>query len=146
MKMTDINPMPEYFDRYINLCEDVDLDQEFANSLRQLNSLDVNLLSKLNGRKYLPGKWTVNDIIQHITDIERLLCAGVLRFARGEDTYVISFNEEEIAKNANADKKEIIKLIDELITVRKSTISLYKGFDYTDYFKAGINWKYKIRV
>ncbi|MBI2417072.1 MAG: hypothetical protein HYV28_04090 [Ignavibacteriales bacterium] len=106
MKKSDINPMPQYFDRYINLVEDVDLNMAFINSIKQLESLDINLLSQLKDKTYMPGKWTVNDIIQHITDIERILCAGVLRFARDENTFVISFNEDELAKNAKSNSKK----------------------------------------
>ena len=146
MKRSDINPMPQYFDRYINLVEDIELDQAFKKSIQQLNSLDLNLLSLLKDKSYLPDKWTVNDIIQHIIDIERILCAGVLRFARNESTYVISFNEEELAKNAKPGYKNINELIDDLIIVRNSTISLYRSFDFTDYFKVGINWKHQINV
>lgn len=146
MKKSEINPMPQYFDRYINLVEDVELEQAFLKSIQQLSSLDINLLSQLKGKRYLPDKWSVNDIIQHISDIERILCAGVLRFARDESTHVISFNEEELAKKAKANNKNITALIDELITVRNSTISLYRSFDYTDYSKVGINWKHQINV
>lgn len=146
MKRSDINPMPEYFDRYINLVEDIELNQAFIESIHQLNSLDLILLSQLKGKRYQPNKWTVNEIFQHISDIERILCAGVLRFARNESDYVISFNEEEMAKNSNSDKKNINDLIDDLINVRNSTISLYRSFRDEDYFKVGINWKHQINV
>jgi hypothetical protein len=138
--------MPQYFDRYINLVDDIELDQAFLKSLQQLNSLDINILTQLKDKRYLPDKWTVNDILQHIIDIERILCAGVLRFARNESTYVISFNEEELAKNAKPGNKNITDLIDDLIIVRNSTISLYRSFDFTDYLKVGINWKHHINV
>jgi hypothetical protein len=146
LKKSDIYPMPEYFDRYINLVDDIELNQAFLNSIQQLKSLDITLLSKLKNERYLPDKWTVNDIIQHIIDIERILSAGVMRFARGESTYVISFNEEELAKNAKANNKDIIDLVEELIIVRNSTISLFRSFDYADYVKYGINWKHQINV
>ncbi|MBI1932889.1 MAG: DinB family protein [Ignavibacteriales bacterium] len=146
MKKNEINPMPEYFDRYINLVDDIELDQAFEKSIEQLRKLDINQLSQLKGKRYLPDKWTVNDIFQHIIDVERILCVGVLRFARNESKYVISFDEDELSKNAKAEKKIIIDLIDELIIVRKSTISLYKSFDYSDYFKTGINWKHEISI
>lgn len=146
MKKSDINPMPQYFDRYINLVEDVDLEQAFFNSTEQIKSLDIQLLSQLKDKTYMPGKWTVNDIIQHITDIERILCAGVLRFARNESTFVISFNEDELAKNAKSNNKNVSDLIEDLTIVRNATISLYKSFDASDYFKFGINWKHRINV
>jgi len=146
MKRSDITPMPQYFDRYIDLVEDIELDQAFLKSVQQLNSLDIKLLLELKDKRYLPGKWTVNDIIQHIIDIERILCAGVLRFARNESSYIISFNEDELANNANACNKDITDLVTDLKIVRNSTISLYKSFDESDYSKIGINWKHPINV
>ena len=52
MKRSDINPMPQYFDHYINLVADVELPNAFAASVRQLNDLDSKLLTALDGKKY----------------------------------------------------------------------------------------------
>ena len=56
MKKSDIDPMPQYFDRYINLVADVELSQAFDDSIAQLNNLDKYLLTKLDGKKYAPDK------------------------------------------------------------------------------------------
>lgn len=146
MRKSEINPMPEYFDRYINLCADKDLHELFTDSINQLKTIDYSLLTHLKNKRYLPGKWTVNDILQHITDIERLLCAGTLRFARNESSFVISFNENEMVKNSTANDRTIEALMNELISVRHSTISLYQSFDKSDLLKTGINWKHRISV
>ncbi len=63
MKKSDINPLPEYFDRYINLVADVELSQAFDDSIRQLGKLKVNLLEKIDGEKTTPGKWTAKEIL-----------------------------------------------------------------------------------
>ena len=47
MKKSDINPMPPYFDHYINLVADVELSQAFADSIQQLNELNKDLLTSL---------------------------------------------------------------------------------------------------
>ncbi|HAP35032.1 MAG TPA: DinB family protein, partial [Bacteroidetes bacterium] len=47
MKRSTINPMPNYFDRYINLVPDIELFQAFNNSINQLNAIDRNLFAKL---------------------------------------------------------------------------------------------------
>ncbi len=66
MKKSDINPMPPYFDRYINLVDDVELEQAFVQSIQQLNTLDKSLLTNLGDKRYAPDKWTVREIFQHI--------------------------------------------------------------------------------
>lgn len=146
MKRSEIKIIPGYFDRYINLVEDIDLFDAFANSIDQLENINLTAIKKIGNKTYLPNKWTVNEIIQHISDIERLLTAGALRFARGESNYVISFDEESITKQSKANNRPIEQVISELIAIRKSTIALYSSFDRTDFQRSGINWKYKISV
>ncbi|AJW65107.1 DinB superfamily protein [Elizabethkingia miricola] len=146
MKRTELKNIPEYFDSYINLVADIDLFTAFDESIAELDRLDMELIRKIGNKTYLPGKWTINEILQHIADIERLLVAGTLRFARGEDNHAISFNEERIGKNSKANNRSISQILSELKSVRKSTIELYKTFDAADFQKSGINWKYRISV
>jgi hypothetical protein len=78
MKKSDINPMPQYFDRFINTVADVELSHAFDDSISQLDQLDKTLLTKLGGKTYAPGKWTAKGIIQHVTDFERIFAYRVL--------------------------------------------------------------------
>ena len=146
MKKSDINPMPEYFDRYINLVADVELTQAFDDSIQQLNALDINLLKRLDGKKYAPEKWTVKDIFQHLTDVERILCYRALLFARKDGTIPQEFDQLLLVANANADKRPVEDLINELKTVRLASKSLFDGFDNETVLNKGINWKYEVSV
>lgn len=146
MKKSDINPMPEYFDRYINLVADVELSQAFDRSFEQLNSPDINLLNDLNGKSYAADKWTVNEIIQHITDFERILTYRALLFARREGSVPQGIDENTLAANTNADKRPIASVVEELRAVRVATKALFDSFDDETLLNRGINWKYEISV
>jgi DinB superfamily len=146
MKRSDINPMPEYYDRYINLVADVELSQAFDNSLRQLNELDRNLLMRLDGKKYAPDKWTANGILQHVIDFERILSYRSLLFARQEGSVPQGIDENLLAANMNAEKRSPDELVDELSIVRASTKSMFDSFDDQMLTSRGMNWKYEISV
>ncbi len=146
MKKSDINPMPPYFDRYINLVADVELSEAFANSIRQLHELDGNLLTRLDGRKYAPDKWTVKGILQHIIDFERILSYRSLLFARQEGSVPQGVDENLLAANMNAEKSPLDELIDESKIVRAATKSMFDSFDDEMLQNKGINWKYEISV
>lgn len=146
MKKSELKTVPEYFDQYINLVEDIDLFEAFNNSIEELKNLDFNLLKKIGFKTYTSNKWTINEIIQHITDIERLLISGTLRFVRGDENFIISFDEENIAKNSKANERDLEQIINELISVRQSSIKLFETFDKDDFHKSGINWKYRISI
>jgi hypothetical protein len=141
----NITVMPAYFDKYINLVEDNYLNDAFKNSITDLWILDLDKLTKLRSKTYAPGKWKVNDILQHLVDTERILCVRTLLFARNEEQ-PININVETMAANANAENKSVEQIIEELITVRKGTYALYRTFDSNDFIKTGINWKYPISV
>ncbi|WP_128330848.1 DinB family protein [Apibacter sp. HY039] len=132
MKKSDISPMPQYFDKYINLVKDIELLDAFESSLEDLYTLDTCLLEKIGNKTYLKDKWEIKEIIQHITDIERLLTSGVLRFSRNEPNFIISFDENRLTKNSKAKNKKLAYILEELISVRRSTICLYQSFDEED--------------
>ncbi len=146
MKKSDINPMPEYFDRYINLVADVELSQAFDDSIGQLNELNRSLLTKLDGKKYALDKWTVKEIFQHIIDFERILSYRTLLFARREGSVPQGVDEKLLGANMNADKRLIDALVDELNIVRVSTKTMFDSFDDEMLHTCGTNWKYEISV
>lgn len=138
--------MPEYWDRYINLVDDVELSQAFEDSIRQLDQLDRTALTRIGDQTYSPGKWTVKDIIQHLTDAERVLCYRALVFARRDGTTPSGFEQDIFAQNAATNRRTIDDLIDELLSVRRATKAMYDSFD-DDMLKArGISWEYETAV
>ena len=139
-------PMPEYFDRYINLVADVSLKEAFAQSFNQLDHLDVKKLELIGEKVYAPGKWKVKDILQHIIDAERILNYRVLRFARNDTTAAPNFDQDELALNVKTDARSVNELIAELKVLRQSTLYLFSSFDDETMKREGINWKYKISV
>ena len=140
MTRSQINPMPEYFDRYINQCDDVKLPEALQISLQELENAPIEKWKALSDKVYAPGKWTVKDIIQHLTDTERVFSYRALSFARGEKN-VMPFDENGYGKNANANLRTIEDLIEEAICVRKSTIQLYKSFTNEKLNSMGIGFK-----
>jgi len=146
MKKTAINPMPHYFDRYINLVGDVELKQAFADSLRQLDRLDKSLLTKLGGVTYAPGKWTVKDHLQHLSDAERIMSYRTLLFARRDRTVPACFDQDLLVANSRANKRTIDDLIGELKTVRASTKMMFDVFDNEELLNRGVNWKSEMSV
>ena len=68
MKKSDIRQKPSYYDRYINLVEDIELDQALQNGLTEMASLDLNLLKRIGKKTYAADKWSINEIIQHLID------------------------------------------------------------------------------
>lgn len=145
MKKSDINPMPQYYDRYINLAPDVELSQAFDDSIRQLNDLDRDLLRRIGDKTYSPGKWTIKDILQHLIDVERIMGYRALMFARRDPT-APGFDQDLFAVNADAKRRTADDLLDELIGVRRATKALYDSFTDDMLRARGVSWEYELSV
>src|SRR5258708_9990732 len=146
MKKSNIDPMPQFFDRFINLVADVELSEAFDDSLRRLNEPDHDLLTRLDAKTYAPGKWTVKELLQDVIDFERILSYRSLLFARREPSTPHGIDSELIAGTSRASGRRIDELIEELRVVRLATKSLFDSFDEEALLAKGINWKYEISV
>jgi hypothetical protein len=88
-------------EKYINQVGDLELSQAFDESVKQLDRLDRNLLARLDGKRYAPGKWTVKETLQHIIDWERILSFRTLLFARKEGSAPQSVDGDILAANGS---------------------------------------------
>ena len=138
--------MPQYYDRYINLVPDVELSQAFDDSIRQLGDLDRGMLARVGDKTYSPGKWTIKDIIQHLSDTERVMCYRALLFARRSGTTPGGFDQDLFASNSNANSRTTDDLLDELLSVRRATKALYDSFDDDTLRARGVSWEYEVSV
>ncbi len=146
MKKSDINPMPEYFERYINQVDEMDLRQAFEHSAQKLEVLDKSLLARLDDKKYAPDKFTVKDIFQHLIDWERILSFRALLFARGDGGHSQAIDENVLAAKMKANRRTIEEMIDELKIIRASTSAMFASFDDEMLMSVGMNWKYEMSV
>ena len=146
MKKSSINPLPDFFDRYINLVEQDDLFHSFEISKQNLESIDLNHYQKIGNQKYQSDKWSTKDVLQHIIDNERIQSYRALRFARMDNTILPGYDEKLFGQNSRATKRTIEHLIEELKILRVSTIQLFKSFDEEDLKNSGICFNQGISV
>ncbi|TGD56644.1 DinB family protein [Flavobacterium humi] len=137
MQKSAISKMPEYFDRYINLTDDLSFTEVLQISLEELENLPVAQWKALGEEIYAPGKWTAKDILQHMIDTERVFSYRMTAFSRGDSQKMLAFDEDLYANNADANRRTIEDLLAELILVRKNYIALYASFSPEMLLKSG---------
>lgn len=133
--------MPKYFDRYINLIDDVELDEAFETSLQELATFDRAAYRALGLQTYAPGKWTVPDILQHLIDWERIMTYRALVFAREVSKQAPGHDENQMALTAGASARSIDELIDEMVALRKSTRYFFRTLNTVQLQQSGICWE-----
>jgi uncharacterized damage-inducible protein DinB len=88
--------------------------------------------------RYAPGKWTIKEIIVHISDDERIYAYRALRFARGDKTELPGFEQDDYALASGANERTIDDILEELTTVREATITLFKNLDEAALLRSGV--------
>jgi uncharacterized damage-inducible protein DinB len=95
--------------------------------LNTLMTLFTELSEAQGDHAYAPGKWTIKDVIQHVTDAERVFAYRLLRIARGDTTPLPGFDENAYAAESGASRRTVADLAAEFATVRRATQSLLRS-------------------
>lgn len=88
--------------------------------------------------RYAPGKWSVKELVSHLSDTERIFCYRALRFARGDATPLPGFDENAYALEMYADERSLADLLAELFDVRRATLSFLRGLRAEAWTRRGI--------
>ncbi len=141
MKRSDIHPMPEYFDRYINRMEDIELMDALHQSLEEIENFPVAKWLELGDKVYAPGKWTVRDTIQHLIDTERIFSYRSMCFARNDKSEQPFIDEALHASFARANDRKLEDIIEEYKVARRSFIMLFSTFNDEELQRTAVSFK-----
>ena len=138
--------LSEYQKTYINLVPAGNILQILENNLQETLKLTANLSKEKLSFRYAEGKWSIPQIIVHIIDSERIFAYRILCIARGDKTPLPGFEENNYAKNSNADSRNFTDILEEFQSVRNATITLLKSFTNETLLHRGITNKTDISV
>jgi hypothetical protein len=88
--------------------------------------------------RYAPDKWSIRQVLNHVTDTERAFAFRALWFARGFDSPLPSYDQNVAATGADADRISWAAHVEEFRRVRLSTISLFKNMPSHAWMRSGI--------
>jgi DinB superfamily len=77
--------------------------------------------------RYAPGKWSVTEIIGHLSDAERIFAYRALRIARRDETPLPGFDENDYTPAGEFDRRSLTDVAKELAVVRSATLALFRG-------------------
>lgn len=129
MEKSETNNQPAFLEEVYQLNEGRNLTEALELSLTDINNIDISHFNRIGLRTYEDGKWTINTILQHLIDWERIWCFRAIIFARKEGTIPDAHDQEIMGANSNADELTIEHLVKELKIVRQSTMIMFDSFN-----------------
>lgn len=114
---------------YISLVPDERVLYHLQQNNNALNALIAAQPEDILNKGYAPGKWTLKELIVHITDTERIFAYRALCIARGEQAILPGFDEDAYAATSNAQSRSIENIMEEYNSVRQASITLLASFN-----------------
>lgn len=127
-----------YYGKYIDLVTAGDVLSTLTTQMSETQALLRSLPASVSTYRYAPGKWSVNEVIGHLIDSERIFAARALRFARNDATPVPGFEQDDYVRNSTFDAYPVAELASELASVRQATIFLFKHLDEPAWARRGV--------
>jgi len=115
-------------ERYIkNVPDDGNLLIHLEDIFSETEEIIDSLSEEQMRYRYEPGKWTIKDMLLHMSDSERIFIYRALRFSRGDETAVPGFEESIYAEHARANEREKEDIMREYSLVRESSIAFIES-------------------
>lgn len=96
--------------------------------------------------RYAPGKWTVKEVLNHITDTERIFLYRAFCIARGEQQPLQGHEQDDFERAAQSNHKSILSLLSEYETVRNSTIAFFRYLEESNWMRWGVANNHPVTV
>jgi uncharacterized damage-inducible protein DinB len=134
----DPREVPEQHHGYVALVPPGDILAALTRQVEETASLLGGLDATAAEYRYAPGKWSVKEIVGHVCDVERVFSYRALWFARNGDGPLSGFEQDDFVACGGFDGRTLASLLEELTTVRRATVSLFRGLDEEVLLRRGI--------
>ena len=123
---------------YAHLVPEDDVVGVLEAQQKELDDLLRPLGPEKAGHRYGEGKWSIRQVVGHVTDAERVFAYRLMTFARGGDEPLPGFDENVFVENAAFDAQPLGALLDAFDATRQSTLHLLRQLPAEAWTRGGI--------
>ena len=137
-----VRPAPDefapYYGRYIEKVPDGDIVATLRDQVEETLAALRAIPDARAGHRYAPDKWSIREMVGHLSDAERIFAYRALRIARGDETPLPGFDENSFVSRARLDDRSFAGLIDEYAAVRAASVALFDSLFPEEWTRRGI--------
>jgi hypothetical protein len=127
-----------YYFTYIDQVVGDDVKTALTTQLEECLAFFSGTSEEKSLHRYSPEKWSIRQVLNHISDTERTFAFRALWFARNFSTPLPSYDQNIAASGAEADRISWAAHIEEFRRVRLSTISLFANMPSEGWMRSGV--------
>jgi hypothetical protein len=127
-----------YYGTYISLIQTDDVVSALEQQRRDLLLLLSGRDEEDGNLRYAPGKWSVKEVLGHISDSERIFSCRALRIARNDPTPLAGFEQDDYVREGPFAQGSLADGVEDFIAVRRSTVSLLRSLGERAWLRRGV--------
>jgi hypothetical protein len=135
-----------YYEKYIALVPGTDAASALEAQRVQTMQLFAGRGERDGNFRYAPEKWTVKEVLGHLTDSERIFTYRALRIARADQTPLSGFEQDDYVRSGGFKERALASLVEEFANVRSATLSLFRSFGEEAWSRKGTANKNEVSV
>lgn len=137
MNRPDKKEYAEYYERYVSLVTETDIVSALKNQISELQNLLTTIPEEKSTYAYTEGKWSIKEVVGHLTDGERIFAYRALRISRNDKTPLEGFEQDGYIENSNLGNTEFAELTEELLLLRQSNVLFFKNLTDETWLRTG---------
>src|SRR4249919_387745 len=112
-----------YYSTYVDLVGSDDIIGTLQSQLDMTLSVLTGISEEKSLHRYGADKWSIRQLLNHISDTERVFVYRALRFARGFDTALPGFDQNVAVPTAEAERFSWASHVEDFRAVRAATLT-----------------------
>lgn len=132
------NECAPYYMKYIDLAQGNSINEIVDRYAFELQEFYNSLPEDKSNYVYAENKWTLKQVLQHLTDAERVFAYRALRISRNDATPLASFDENAYVENGFSQKRALSSLKQEFNSVRAATDIFLLSLNDEQIMRAGV--------
>jgi len=126
-----------YYARYIDRVPEGDVTSLLDSQIRETAGALRAVPAAKATYRYADGKWSIAEVVAHVSDVERIFSYRALRISRADTTPIEGFDENAYVPAGEFDRRSLADLIEELEAVRRATLALLRGLSPAAWTRMG---------
>lgn len=127
-----------YYFRYIDLVPEGDIVPILEKQLAETGSFLSDISEEQSMRSYAPDKWTIRQLLNHVSDTERVFLYRALWFARGFPEPLPGFDQDIGVAGGEANNVSWADHVEEFRAVRRATLAFLKNLPEPAWSRTGV--------
>lgn len=128
----------QHYFTYIERISDDDIVSALTGQLKEVPTFLSGISEQKSLHRYAPEKWSIRQVLNHVSDTERAFAFRALWFGRGFNDPLPSFDQNIAVGGARADDYSWATQVADFKKVREATISLYANLPTEAWSRGGI--------